>query len=162
MKNLKWDPILVGPDEKQKALEGENEFFRELAQDRWISSKLQEVYYSLCEIEDADVDEWLNDATFDVIAMASLMATFDRHPSLVQMQVPFGVRRQMYEAHDQLFTLIETALSDHYFMLHFPKFGTPHHQVAHAIWKWYYSVFEPISNRFRSFGSEYFHNKSNN
>lgn len=101
------------------------------------------------------------------------MCKWDYYPSLIEMEVPFPIRRQLYEISSIIGDHIHASLNckDYHFNIWDTTRVTSgleaedreqgfdpvdKAKLARALWRWYYSVFEPISSRFKVVGSEHF------
>jgi len=151
------------PEEKKKAQEPSGAFWQGLAQSKWTACEFQEIYFSLCDMHEGDQTPWLNATCQEVLDFAGCLAKFGIAPSLVTMSVPFGVRRQCYEMHQHFEALFYTALNSNDFHFNFWAESQSRRNrvplskalLAKALWKWYYTVFEPIAIRFTQIGSEH-------
>lgn len=166
MKRMKWEAIIMVPEEKQEALKQVKTYSVELARAKWTACEFQEIY---CEWIDPQMDSVCPNLTaisLEILDFAGCLVKFDTYPSLITMHVPYGVRRLMYEHSIQFERLIYTALNagDHYYSLWAEKQNGRGRSVldraslAQALWRWYYSVFEPTSIRFTKFGTEHSNN----
>jgi len=159
---------MMTSEEKEKALNPAGSFFNELARAKWTACEFQEIYFSLCDEQSADPETWLKSTCCEVLDFGGCMAKFNVTPSLISMTVPFGVRRQCYELRDQIEAMVYTALNSNDFYYNVWAESQKRRnraviskaQLAKALWKWYYTVFEPVATRFSQVGSE--HHSFNN
>jgi len=168
MKQLKWDPILTGPKELSRAGEEQLSFGRERARIKLISSHFQEMYYSLTDEEPEQFENWFDILLAEVLSFGNAMCMFEETPSLIVMNVPFAIRRQLYENSKWVQTAIQAAqAADDSKFSFWSEFKNKEgislaakDQIFMKLWMWYFQVFEPIATRFTSIGSEH-HNNNN-
>jgi hypothetical protein len=162
MKKLKWDAINVSKETKIAAFASEHSLDRSRSRMIWLAREFQESY-----------DEWTGDApastlALEVLDFGGLLLKFGVHPSLIAMNVPFHVRRQIYENYAELGDIIHHSLNsdDRYFndwtskQVSRGRDTVSKTSLARALWAWYYGVFEPVAKRFVVLGAE--HMSSNN
>lgn len=157
MKRIKWDSVQITPEVTLAAFLPEHCLPRSRARMSLTASSFQKVY-----------NDWTGDVpAFElahrVLDFGGWMLKFGAQPSLIAMNVPFHVRRQVYEAYVELGDIIHHSLNseDRYFNEWSAKQTSRGRDVvnkaslARALWAWYYTVFEPVAKRFVTNGSEH-------
>lgn len=173
MKKFNWDIVEVSKDEEDSAYStGQGGRPNMPSRRRVMTSDLQLFYQLFTDCYPGDVstrsvkDETYVRCLHRILTFGNDMAYFGECPTLIVTQVPFAIRRQMYEFSEAICDFIYASLNSHDFFYNSWKADClvsksdsfvimDKAAVAQALWKWYYSVFEPVAERFRKFGAEH-------
>ena len=153
MKRLKWEPIWF----HEANMESDNV---EAKRRSMVAKRLHSYYMNMTN---GSTD--FEDCAGAILTFGAAMHEVRIHHSLIQLEVPFAVRRQLYEMYPVIGDHIHMALNckDKYYNLwtNVPNNLLQHvdkASLARSLWKWYYGVFEPIAKRYEAHGSEHFQN----
>jgi len=141
-----------------------NEMSMHLSKRHLASWMYRQIYMQILAVDESSQELEIDSLAFSILDLGALFHATSMCPSLVSMEVPFGIRREFYESHERFGDMIHAALNhrDHYFNLWTSYSGyrglvasCNKADIARALWKWYYTVFEPVAVRFSRNGSEH-------
>jgi len=164
MKRVKWEfetPIGISFLE---ASEGQHPMLRHLSKKALLTYLFREIYNEILAME---ADPRIGDhsgVAMRILDFGNIMHLSDLYLSPVALGAPFGVRREFYENYDAIGDLLHASLNhrDYYYNQWKDHVGESAYvpcgnkaDLARALWRWYYQVFEPVATRFTRNGAEH-------